>query len=466
MATGGGPTENGGQVPRNDDSGVQRGGRNALNRRIYNKDHTVRIDVLDNTRMKANCVIDAIERKAGVGSVFACVPKSGNLFEITAADNITADLLLDGISIAGTVFECSEISQPRRKPVTVSIMHLPAYIEDDVIVSVFNDFDSEIEVVGSIRRHYYKGTSIADGTRIVTLKLPPTRKSLPYTMKFPFEDRKEYYRVIHDNQVKLCRVCYSDEHLMEFCPSFLCYKCGLQGHLARKCVTLACAHCHRFGVKCTCKVCDKCKEIQTECSCENNQTQSGQDVHQLDRAVDEPRGSRCVTCCVDKENCVCSDSDGRRCNQCGGDDCDCMDTADELIDESDQSHDNTQGSQEVIASPRETSDCDLCDQWDCDNACKRANLSEESTTSSTTASGPADQAKSAEKHVEDSDSTACTSRVGKDRDMTMVPKGDNVTLSQTLKRRKQSVTNVNCAKFKKKTPPKLLNYLQLMIDEH
>jgi hypothetical protein len=172
--------------------------------------------------------------------VFACVPKSGNIFQITAADNITAELLLDGLDIAGRAYDCCEVVHTLNRPVLVSIMHLPAYIEDDVITTKIMDLDSDIQFASPIRRHYYRGTSVADGTRIVTLRLSPKPRSLPYTMTFPYGDSSDYYRVIDNNQVKLCRICNSDCHLMQDCPHFLCHKRVLQGHMKRRCVTLAC----------------------------------------------------------------------------------------------------------------------------------------------------------------------------------------------------------------------------------
>jgi hypothetical protein len=284
MAEGDGPSQHGGHRPSQMDSERLRG---KSDDRSFDRDHTVRLDVLDNTHIRANSVIEAIEKKAGPGSVFACVPKSGNLFEVTAADNTTAELLLDGIDIEGKVYACTEVSQTRGRPITVSIMHLPAYIEDNVIVSVLTNFDSEIELIGSVRRHYYRGTSIADGTRLVTLKLPPTCRSLPYTMKFPFESSSEYYRVMHDNQVKLCRVCYSHEHVMMSCPDFLCNKCGCQGHFKRQCVAKQCVQCYRYGAKCMCDLCVKCDKTETECNC----------VWQ------------CESCGGKSEECYCSDDE-------------------------------------------------------------------------------------------------------------------------------------------------------------
>jgi len=41
--------------------------------------------------------------------------------------------------------------------------------------------------------------------------------------------------VIHDRQVKVCRMCIQPGHILRECPDFKCRKCGTQGHYAREC---------------------------------------------------------------------------------------------------------------------------------------------------------------------------------------------------------------------------------------
>ena len=72
----------------------------------------------------------------------------------------------------------------------------------------------KIELVTPIYRRRYKGTNIADGTRYVRVKFPPEIKSLPYSMKFKTVEGVEYFRVLHDNQIKVCYNCMSANHVI------------------------------------------------------------------------------------------------------------------------------------------------------------------------------------------------------------------------------------------------------------
>ncbi len=53
----------------------------------------------------------------------------------------------------------------------------------------------------------WPGTDITDGTRILKVKFLDTVKSLPYSTKFETVGGAEHFRVIHDRQVKVCRLC-------------------------------------------------------------------------------------------------------------------------------------------------------------------------------------------------------------------------------------------------------------------
>ncbi|KAK2814282.1 hypothetical protein Q5P01_000645 [Channa striata] len=39
----------------------------------------------------------------------------------------------------------------------------------------------------------------------------------------------EYFRVVHNNQIKVCRICLQLGHVVRDCPEFTCFKCDKQG---------------------------------------------------------------------------------------------------------------------------------------------------------------------------------------------------------------------------------------------
>ncbi|CAC5411990.1 unnamed protein product [Mytilus coruscus] len=95
--------------------------------------------------------------------------------------------------------------------------------------------------------------AIYDGTRVFKAKLPPTLASIPYSMKFSVNGRETaYYRVIHNNQVKVCSSCFSPTHLYKDCPDFKCFECGLQGHIVKNCPEYKCKACSRLKSECEC----------------------------------------------------------------------------------------------------------------------------------------------------------------------------------------------------------------------
>ena len=109
-----------------------------------------------------------------------------------------------------------------------------------------------VEPILPLRRRYYPGTSVADGTRYIKVRFPKEVASLPYSARFDTPDGPQYCRVIHDRQVKLCRLCLQPGHIMRNCPEFTCRECLQQGHYARECAAPKCPDCRRAFIKCTC----------------------------------------------------------------------------------------------------------------------------------------------------------------------------------------------------------------------
>lgn len=102
------------------------------------------------------------------------------------------------------------------------------------------------------------GNNLADGTRFMRVKFNETVQSLPYSTKFSTTLGPEYFWVIHDKQVKVCRMCIQPGHTLRECLEFMCHKCGVQGHYARECMKAGncCKVCLNEDNKCICNASD------------------------------------------------------------------------------------------------------------------------------------------------------------------------------------------------------------------
>lgn len=152
--------------------------------------------------------------------------------------------LLDGLKIKTSRIMAKELSQNE----LVSFFNLPTYIEDGMILEKLAGWG--VKPISPIRRRMWPGTDIADGTRMLKVRFTDTVKSLPYSTRFITLEGAEYFRVIHDRQVKVCRLCIQPGHILMDCPDFRCYICGGQGHYARQCGR--CRGCKARKENCTC----------------------------------------------------------------------------------------------------------------------------------------------------------------------------------------------------------------------
>ena len=133
----------------------------------------------------------------------------------------------------------------------VSFLNLPNYTDDGEILQKLRGWG--VEAISPIKRRMWPGTDVADGTRFCKVKFSETVKSLPYSTKFDTMEGIKFFRVIHDRQVKVCRLCVQPGHIVRECPDFTCFKCGMQGHYARECANY-CSKCSKILEDCACSV--------------------------------------------------------------------------------------------------------------------------------------------------------------------------------------------------------------------
>jgi hypothetical protein len=229
--------------------------RDIVQKRVYAKEHTVIVDVGDIYNVSAKDVITAVEGMTGIASVFACVPRQRNCYELTVANADVVRIIEHGLQCNNKEYQVSKVVNDY---IMVSFLHLPAYVTDDDIRAILSVYD--IEVVSDIFRRCHSNINVTDGTRYMRCKFPPSIKSLPYSMKFDTVNGKEFFRVIHNDQVRVCKVCMSDEHIARDCPNVECYRCHGRGHLSFQCKTRLCPDCHLSEQRCQCYTSDHDEE--------------------------------------------------------------------------------------------------------------------------------------------------------------------------------------------------------------
>lgn len=216
------------------------------NERVYKRENSLYVDVKDNKVVKARDLIEAILDVCGQKSLFACVPRSGNLYEVTMCDKMVTNWLVDGITCKGITYPCTPVVNDK---LLVSFLDLPTYMPNKEIETKLEILG--VDIVSPINRKCYSGTEVEDGTRMCTVKLPDELRSLPYVMKFSDGQQTANYRVVHDNQMKMCHNCFSLTHLYRDCPDVECFRCKETGHFKWQCKAVRCGHCFKF--KCACR---------------------------------------------------------------------------------------------------------------------------------------------------------------------------------------------------------------------
>lgn len=216
--------------------------------RVHFQENTMVLDADRLTDGGAVNVLNAAIRIVGHGNLLVLRPRRAKEYEVTLADKKSTDVLMDGVEVNG-VF-CA-VQSLRNKDMVVSFLHLPAYILDDDILGKLRGWG--VVPLQPIRRRYYPGTDVTDGTRYVKVRFPKSGLTLPYSTSFVTAEGPRYFRVIHDRQVKTCRLCMDPGHLMRDCLRLICRDYCEQGHFARECTAVKCPQCKRALISCVCQ---------------------------------------------------------------------------------------------------------------------------------------------------------------------------------------------------------------------
>jgi len=159
--------------------------------------------------------------------VVGCRYKTNIQYEITMEEEKAKTKLMDGFKIKDTAIMGRALTN---KEMVVSFLGLPLYITDEVIREKLRVWG-----VSATSPRRWPGTDILEGMRFFKVQFTDFVQSLPYSTRFETLEGAEYFRVIHDRQVKVCRMCIQPGHILRECPDFKCRKCGTQGHYAWEC---------------------------------------------------------------------------------------------------------------------------------------------------------------------------------------------------------------------------------------
>lgn len=225
----------------------------------YKREWTVLIETENINGLSVMTLIKEIEAVVGYGALLALRPKQNKQYEATLNSEKACEKIEEGL-----FYEKERVGVTRlhKSEVLVSFLHLPPDVPDAAILARLARWG--VLPILPVRRRYYPGTNVADGTRFLKVRFPKEVVSLPYSARFETEDGPQYCRVIHDRQVKICCFCMSPGHVLRDCPGFACRECLQQGHYARECDATKCPDCRRAMIRCTCLPPDGSEEEQEQ----------------------------------------------------------------------------------------------------------------------------------------------------------------------------------------------------------
>ena len=240
----------------------------------YDKEKTVILEVQGQGQVSALELMRAV--RGLCGGIIACRATGAKTYEVTMSHIKGKERLLDGFKINDVAIHGKGLCNDE---LVVSFLNLPAYITDEEILKKLDGWG--VAAASPIRRRMWPGTKIADGTRFLKVKFTETVQSLPYSARFETALGPEYFRVIHDRQTKVCRMCMQPGHILRDCPEFSCHKCGVQGHYARECVVEK-----REKEQTKCNI---CYNRMNECIC--NESEEEEEEEEERESMEEEEGS-------------------------------------------------------------------------------------------------------------------------------------------------------------------------------
>ena len=204
----------------------QRGGEAGDKEIRYDKELTVSVELIGEDPVT---VMEFMRVTREVcGELMACRKTGLKRYELTMGHLSGKNKLMDGFKIRGVSIVAKELTSDET---VVSFLELPAYTTDKDVILKLQGWG--VSAASPIKRRMWPGTNIADGTRFLKVKFNDLVRSLPYSTKFSTATGPQYFRVIHDRQEKVCRMCIQPGHILRDCPDFRCHRCHKQGHYAR-----------------------------------------------------------------------------------------------------------------------------------------------------------------------------------------------------------------------------------------